>query len=80
MKSNIYSKTIILPFKEMKMKFLYARVSSADGSQKIARQVIEAGKYDEVFAKFGKKCQLCVTIEMNNQLFHILTEISYETF
>ena len=37
----------------MKMKFLYARVSSADGSQKIDRQVIEAGKYDEVFEDYA---------------------------
>lgn len=35
------------------MKFLYARVSSADGSQKIDRQVIEAGKYDEVFEDYA---------------------------
>ena len=35
------------------MKFLYARVSSNDGSQKIDRQVIEAGKYDEVFEDYA---------------------------
>lgn len=31
------------------MKFLYARVSSDDGSQNIDRQIIEKDKYDEVF-------------------------------
>lgn len=30
------------------MKFLYARVSSCDGSQKIDRQTTEIEKYDEV--------------------------------
>ena len=34
------------------MKFLYARVSSNDGSQKIDRQTTEIEKYDEVFEVF----------------------------
>lgn len=35
------------------MKFLYARVSSNDGSQKIDRQITEIEKYDEVkYCKF----------------------------
>ena len=35
------------------MKFLYARVSSADGSQKIDRQTTEVEKYDEVFEDYA---------------------------
>lgn len=35
------------------MKFLYARVSSADGSQHIDRQTTEAEKYDEVFIDYA---------------------------
>lgn len=31
------------------MRFLYARVSSCDGSQKIDRQTTEIEKYDEIF-------------------------------
>lgn len=35
------------------MKFLYARVSSCDGSQKIDRQTTEIEKYDEVFEDYA---------------------------
>ena len=35
------------------MKFLYARVSSNDGSQKIDRQTIETEKYDEIFEDYA---------------------------
>lgn len=35
------------------MKFLYARVSSNDGSQKIDRQITEIEKYDEVFEDYA---------------------------
>ena len=35
------------------MKFLYARVSSNDGSQKIDRQTTEIEKYDEVFEDYA---------------------------
>ena len=41
------------------MRFLYARVSSCDGSQKIDRQTTEIEKYDEVFEDYasGPKLQ-----------------------
>lgn len=35
------------------MRFLYARVSSCDGSQKIDRQTTEIEKYDEVFEDYA---------------------------
>ncbi len=35
------------------MKFLYARVSSCDGSQKIDRQTTEMEKYDDVFVDYA---------------------------
>ena len=35
------------------MKFLYARVSSNDGSQKIDRQTTEIEKYDEIFEDYA---------------------------
>ena len=35
------------------MRFLYARVSSNDGSQKIDRQTVEAQKYDDVFVDYA---------------------------
>lgn len=35
------------------MKFLYARVSSSDGSQKIDRQTTEIEKYDEAFEDYA---------------------------
>lgn len=35
------------------MRFLYCRVSSADGSQKIDRQITEIEKYDEVFEDYA---------------------------
>ena len=35
------------------MKFLYVRVSSSDGSQKIDRQTTDISKYDEVFEDYA---------------------------
>lgn len=35
------------------MKFLYARVSSSDGSQKLDRQLIDVSKYNEVFEDYA---------------------------
>ena len=35
------------------MRFLYARVSSCDGSQKIDRQTTEIEKYDEIFEDYA---------------------------